>query len=142
MDAFNQKWSDIIFSAAWKVDFIWHSYDFTSNDIIDLASCDQFWGQGLEKPYIALENLSITPKEVTLMSKDKNPTLKIQLANGVSIIKFKSSEEEYESLTPNPSGSVNINIVGTCSINEWNGIITPQILVSDYEIVSEMKYYF
>ena len=29
------------------------------------------------------------------MSRDKNPTLKITLSNGVSLIKFKATEEEY-----------------------------------------------
>ena len=76
------------------------------------------------------------------MSRDKNPTLKIDLSNGVSLIKFRSSEEEFASLTRNPSGSVSINVIGTCKVNEWNGIVSPQIEIEDYEIVGEMKYYF
>ena len=32
------------------------------------------------------------------MSRDKNPTLKITLPNGMSLIKFGSSEEEYEQM--------------------------------------------
>ena len=78
------------------------------------------------------------------MGKDgRCPTLKITLSNGVSLIKFRSTEEEYEKLVPVfDSGSVNINVIGTCTINEWNGIISPQIEIKDYEIVGETKYYF
>ena len=78
---------------------------------------------------------------VFLMSPDKNPTLKIILPNGTNLLKFKSSVDEYESLKTE-SGSVTINIVGTCEINEWNGKIIPQIIVKDYEIVGRQEYYF
>ena len=53
------------------------------------------------------------------MSRDKNPTLKIQLPNGCSLIRFKSSEEEFEKLYSN-LGCVNINVVGRCKRNVWN----------------------
>ena len=35
---------------------------------------------------------------IKLMSEDKNPTLKISLPNGTSLIKFKFSKKEYERL--------------------------------------------
>lgn len=138
----NEALKDCAFTPCTKVDFIWHSYDFTGQDVVDLASLNMIWGQEIEKPYIALENLVIQPSNVSLMSRDKNPTLKIDLSNGVSLIKFRSSEEEFASLTRNPSGSVSINVIGTCKVNEWNGIVSPQIEIEDYEIVGEMKYYF
>lgn len=59
-----------------------------------------------------------------LMSKDKNPTLKITLANGVSIIKFKSSEEEYDSLY-SESGATTITVIGKCERNVYLGNTTP-----------------
>ena len=138
----NEALKDCAFNPCTKVDFIWHSYDFTGEDIKELASLNQIWGQEIEKPYVALENLVIQPANVSLMSRDKSPTLKIELSNGVSLIKFKASEEEFQQLTKYSSGSVTINAVGTCKINEWNGIINPQIEIEDYEIVGETKYYF
>lgn len=56
-------------------------------------------------------------------------------------MKFKSSIEEFESLCPEV-GCVNINVVGTCNINEWNGLVTPQVLIEDYEIVNTQKWVF
>ena len=138
----NEALKDCAFNPCTKVDFIWHGYDFTGEDVKELASLNQIWGQEIEKPYVALENLVIQPANVSLMSRDKSPTLKIELSNGVSLIKFKASEEEFQQLTKYSSGSVTINAVGTCKINEWNGIINPQIEVEDYEIVGETKYYF
>ena len=58
------------------------------------------------------------------MSPDKKPTLKITLSNNLSLIKFGSSQEEYEKLYSD-LGCVTINIVGTCNLNVWNGNINP-----------------
>lgn len=138
----NEALKDCQFEPCQKVDFIWQGNHFKGQNIIDLASLNLLWGQGLEKPYIAIEHLQVQPNQVFLMSKDKNPTLKIELSNGVSLIKFKASEEEYNKLIENPNGSVVLNIVGTCNINEWNGRITPQIEVSNYEVIGVNKYYF
>ena len=75
------------------------------------------------------------------MSPDKSPTIKIKLPGDLTLIKFRSSKEEYDNLY-SETGCVIINIVGTCNLNVWNGIISPQIIVEDYEIVSKTAYYF
>ena len=74
------------------------------------------------------------------MSKDKNPTLKIKLNNGCSLIRFKSSEEEYEKLYSD-LGCVKINVVGRCERNIWNGMTTAQVIISDYEIIGNKSDY-
>jgi hypothetical protein len=75
------------------------------------------------------------------MSPDKKPTLKIVLPGNLSLIKFGSSQEEYDSLY-SEMGCVIINIVGTCNLNFWQGNTSPQIIIKDYEIVSKSAYYF
>lgn len=78
---------------------------------------------------------------LTLMSPDKKPTLKITLPNKITIIKFNSSQEEYESLY-SEMGYVSINLVGKCNANKFGFGIYPQILVEEYEIVGGAKYIF
>lgn len=75
------------------------------------------------------------------MSPDNKPTLRIVLPNNLTLIKFRSSKEEYESLYSD-LGCVTINIIGRCSKNFWNGVYSPQIKIKDYEIVDTKKYYF
>jgi hypothetical protein len=75
------------------------------------------------------------------MSPDKSPTLKITLSNGTSLIKFKATEEEYENLK-SETGCVTINVVGKCERNIWNGNVSPQIIIEDYEIIGKQQYYF
>lgn len=137
----NLKLQDCIFQPLYKVDFIWDFNNFNPNDILKIAELNTIWGQEVEKPYIAIERIAITKDNLELLSPDKSPTLKITLANGTCLIKFRSSKEEYETLYSD-LGCVTINIVGTCNINEWNGKISPQVIIEDYEITGKNKYYF
>mgnify|MGYP003305776991 CR=1 FL=1 len=73
---------------------------------------------------VAIENVKVTKDNIILMSPDRNPTLKIKLPNGVELIKFKSSEEEFKSLKPKDTGAITLTIVGTCDSNFYNGTTT------------------
>lgn len=137
----NTMLQDFDFSACYNVDFIFNGDNFDGNDIIQIADLKYLWGQGVDEPFIALENVRITPDNITLMSADKNPTLKITLPNGTSLIKFKSSKEEFEQLHPT-TGCYNFTIIGRCERNDWMGRTTPQIIIEDYEKIGEIKYYF
>ena len=89
----------------------------------------------MPEAFVVLSNIKVNASNLKLMSPDKNPTLKITLPNGISLIKFKSSQEEYDNLY-SEYGYLTINIVGKCEKNVWNNIVSPQIIVEDYEIVS------
>lgn len=138
----NAQLKDITFgSATYEVDFIFTASALASNDILEIASLKPYYGQGVEEPYVAIENIVITPDNIQLMSKERNPTLKIVLPNGTSIIKFHSSIAEYEALRP-AVGCTVINAVGRCAENTWNGRTSAQFLIEDYEISQQIKYYF
>ena len=137
----NRKLAGFDFTPCYKVDFIFNGADFRGKDIIEIAELKSLWGQGVDEPFVAIEHINVYAGNVVLMSPDKSPTLKITLPNGTSLIKFKSSQEEYEKLR-SESGCITINVVGKCERNVWNGTVTPQIIIEDYEIVGEQKYYF
>jgi len=137
----NRELAEFDFTPCYKVDFIFNGADFRGKDIVEIAELKSLWGQGVDEPYVAIEYINVYAGNVVLMSPDKSPTLKITLPNGTSLIKFKSSQEEYEKLR-SESGCITINVVGKCERNVWNGTVTPQIIIEDYEIVGEQKYYF
>lgn len=141
IDYSNKALASFDFSPCYKVDFIFSGADFRGQDIIEIAGLKTLWGQGVDEPLVAIEHINVYGGNVVLMSPDKSPTLKITLPNGTSLIKFKSSQEEYERLK-SETGCVTINVVGKCERNVWNGSVSPQIIIEDYEIVGEQKYYF
>lgn len=133
LDDFIQKTNSIYSEAAQEpvywVDFEWFNKDIDPLKILMIAQNKPTWGQGLPEPYIAIKDIPLT--SVQLLSPDKHPTLKIHLSNGVDIMKFKSSQEEFEQFTrPN----MYLTAVCRCSKNEWNGNVTAQLIVEDFYI--------
>ena len=138
----NKELSSCDFRNIYLVDLIFDFFNFKASDIIEIAKLNNIWGQGIEKPLIAIENIQVTENNLTLMSPNKIPTLKIKLPNGIELIKFNSSQKEFESLLPTPGGSTTITVIGTCDLNIWNDNTTGQIKITDYEITGSKKYYF
>lgn len=132
---------DIEFSPSYKVDFIHSVNNFNPKEILELGSMKNLWGQNVDEPLIAVENVAVTKDMITLMARDRNPTLKIQLPNGVTCIKFKSSEEELDSLF-SENGCVTINLVGKAEVNKYFNSVTPQLIIQNYEIINRQEYYF
>ena len=137
----NNALANYDFSPQYKVDFIYDQFNIKSKDILEIAGYDMLWGQGVAEPKIVIENINLTKNMVQLMSPNQRPTLKITLPQGISLIKFGSSNEEYEALY-SELGCVTINVVGRCEKNVWNGTISPQINIEQYEIVNRTNYYF
>ena len=125
----------------YRVDYIYKGVDVDGKNILDIASLNDLWGQGIDESYICVENLKVSSEMIKLMGLEKNkPTLKITLPNKVAMIKFGSSEDEYNKLLS--EGYMEMNIIGRCEVNEWNGWVTPQMMIEDYEIIGQSKYNF
>jgi single-stranded-DNA-specific exonuclease len=136
----NKELADFDFSPKYLVDFVFHANNLNLQDLMEIGNLKSLWGKGLDESFIVIRGLKITKDKLSLMSATQNPTLKIQEGQ-ISFIKFKSSQSEYESLLSD-EGFVEIDLVGKCSLNEWNGIISPQILIEEYQVVSSVAWYF
>ena len=119
---------DINDEAIYYVDYIYRGEDINPYNILDIASLDSLWGKDVDEPYVAIRNLKITPDMVTIYDK-KGYTLKIQLFNRIALLKFNATEHDCEVFQTNNTGYIEVNIVGRCNENEWNGNITPQIFI-------------
>lgn len=124
----NELLKDVDFSPIYRVDTIFNE-DVDAEYILHINDLKPYYGTGFEEPYIAFEDIHVNSNNLQLMSKDKNPTIKITLTNGAELLKFKSSEEEYESLL-----NTVIDVVGKCSANTWMGRTTPQVMIEAYNI--------
>ena len=114
----------------YEVDLIIDSENKNLHDIIiDLGKLNEIWGQGMEEPLLAIENLHLSNKDVQLIGNDKT-TVKFTV-NKITYIKFKDAKFSEELLK---HGTMNVTILGKANINEWMGNCTPQIIVENYEI--------
>lgn len=122
------------FEPYFDVDYIWRLYDEFDPIILDIGSYNELWGQHVQEPYVAIEHVKITRENLVLMGRG---TLKIVLPDHkTTCIKF-GAEDLYNSLMeklPNESSIIDANLVGRCTINEWNGNVLPQIHLEEVEI--------
>ena len=137
----NAELANFDFTPKYYIDLEYQADLLTSIEILGLASYDNLWGQGVEEPFVLVKDIRLTKDNISLL---KETTLKITLpADGqdISLIKFGSSKEEYD-LLYSDLGYVTINVIGHFQKNVWNGNISPQILIEDYEIIGRAVYYF
>ncbi len=127
--------------AIYYVDYIYEGNNVNPTNILDIAGLEQLWGKDLDQPYVAIKGLKITPEMVTIYDK-KGYTIKIQLQNNVSILKFNATEYDCEVFQTNNTGFIEVDIIGRCNRNQWNGWITPQIFMQDYQKTDSNRYYF
>lgn len=134
VDAFihktNELYKDVDFTPAYMVDFIWTPSQLNPQTIIMIAELD-IWGQEMPQSQVVVKDIPLSESNVQILGLAKgHPTIKIE-CNGVEFMLFKASEELYEQfIQPNQY----LTIVGTCSKNEWNGVVKPQILIDDYDL--------
>lgn len=132
----NELLKEVEFNQKYDIDLEWENNDVSNFDIIDIAECADLWGQEIAEPYVVVKNVIVNKDNIQLF---KEKVLKIENANGLSFVNLKSSPEEFEALYPG-EGCITLNILGTCSINDYNQM--GQIIIKDYEIVRKAEYQF
>lgn len=123
------------------VDYIYYGNNVNSNDILTIAEMDDLWGKDVQEPLICIKGIKVSSDMVTVYQKKDN-TLKISLPNGISLMKFKATDEECYKLQNQSFGYMELDIIGKANKNEWMGNISPQIFIQDYQIVDSNKYIF
>lgn len=126
--------SEAEFNYKYDIDLEYENNDLLNGDIIDIAECEDLWGQNVEEPLILIKNVTVNKDNIFLY---KEKVLKIENQNGISFVNLSSNQEEFDALYPN-DGYVNLNIIGTCSINDFNQM--GQIKIKDYEVVRKGEY--
>lgn len=114
----------------YTINFIREADAIDMSDLVLDIGAHQGWGQSNSEPLILIKNIYVTPDNITLMKKD---TVKITTPNMV-YIKFNSKDFYDEVVAAN---GTYLDIIGRANLNEYYGRITPQIMITDYELKNE-----
>lgn len=131
----NEKLETIDFNeGAYDVNFIRKADDNDIPQLItELAEYPEAWGQKNPEPFIFITDLFVDPSDIRIMGANKD-TLKIT-HNGVAYMKFHATDM-IERL--NKCNEIKINLVGRANLNEWQGTVTPQIFIENYEVIDNL----
>lgn len=142
IDAFitstDEQLKDMSSEPIYYVDYIWSPAQANKQAILDIADMADMWGKDIDESIVAIQGIQVTKDNLTMMASN---TVKITLPNGVSLIKFRMPDEEYDKLY-SEYGYVEIDVIGRCNCNLWNEVKYPQILIDDMEIVGRCAYVF
>ena len=126
--------------AVYYVDYIYEGDNIQPIDILTIADMQDLWGKDIDEPYLCIKGICINSDMVTVYKKKDN-TLKITLSNGISLMKFKATDEQCEMLQ-NSDGYYTLDVIGRANKNEWMGHVSAQIFIEDYEIIDYEEGWF
>ena len=129
IDWFNEQTNSLSFNEnSYDINFIINQNDHYCNDLcLELGKYNKLWGGNNIQPIIYLNDIKVT--NFTIMGKSKD-TIKFDF-NGLKCILFKSAE--LAQVFDNIKNPIIINAIGKPSLNIWNGVTTPQLIIDDLE---------
>ena len=134
----NDLLKDTSFEKVYAVDFEMLQEYVTIDFVQEIDKMKGLWGQGISEPLILVENIKLNTKDIKLMGKE-NDTFKFELNDeNVVAIKFKCNEnDKILEMIKGDWGAKDFEItaVGKVSLSNFNGIITPQFVIIDYNLV-------
>ena len=135
----NERLADVDFQKCFNVDFDINASDLSVGFIKAIDEMKDIFGQGIKEPLVHIKNISIWSDNFFVMGKNSN-SWKVINDEGYAFVKFNVDVDKDEVLQIYNSnldreeeyslGS--IDVVGTVSINNYNNILTPQIIIKDY----------
>ena len=119
----DQLLEDVSVEPIYRVDYDFKEIDNNNQRILEIAGMNDYWGQDIDRAYVNI-NFKITSSNFQIM---KSNTLKFNLPNGLSIIKFNGTDKEIAKFTT--TGYLELNAIGKCNANQWNNNIYPQLIM-------------
>lgn len=137
INSFNEILKDVVYDSTYKVDYILDINNVDVRLINDINKLEDIVGTGIKEPLIAIENIYLEKDEFQIFGKTED-TVSFEI-NGIKYIMFKCKEGNglYDFLQNawEDDNSITFNIVGKPSINEFNGVRTPQITIEDLIVI-------
>ena len=135
----NERLSDVDFQKCFNVDFDINASDLSVGFIKAIDEMKDIFGQGIKEPLVHIRNIPIWSENFFVMGKNLN-SWKVINDEGYAFVKFNVDVDKDEVLQIYNSNSDreeeyslgSIDVVGTVSINNYNNILTPQIIIKDY----------
>ena len=140
-EAVNYKLRDFDNTPCYYVDLILDWNKISDNEIFNIASYNDIWGQQLDEPLIAFTNVPVNKDNIAFLGANER-TLRITLPeHKTNMIKFNMKDDQKTLLDPG-DGTLTLTVIGKCDLNHYMGNATPQIKIEDYEIMKRVIWDF
>lgn len=132
----NTMWENIDFTAYYEVDFDKDVSEIDISFVKEIDDIKDLFGQGIKEPYVHISNIPVVKEDTFIMGKESN-SWKVIYNDELAFVKF-SVDKEKDAVINNMFSDTDgflgtMDVVGTVSLNNYKGILTPQVIVKDYE---------
>lgn len=115
------------------VDEIYENGDVNRMHMKEVADNYHLWCNGCQEPLFVVKNVIANKDDI---KNYRGGTLKIY-SSGLSFIKYFSKKEEFENIQKGFGDTVTLDIICKFENNEYNGRVTQQGVIVDYEIKNQ-----
>ena len=126
----NEKLAGTVGEPVYWVDYIWSQIEADPNKLLELGCMSDFWGQDIPASQVCIKDIYLSQCQLRLCGSN-NDTLRLVLPNGLVLVKFRLSEDDFEDMCKE-------NTYMTCIVspkkNEWNGNISGEGIIDDFEL--------
>ena len=132
--ALNEELKDIIYDSSYMCDFVINIEDLTIGFIQEIDSLYWLWCTGIKETVVAIENISLERKDIIIQGKNHDSVA--FTINDIKFVQFKlkNGDPLYDFINAwggEPDDIITFNAIGECSVNNYQGILTPQVMVKD-----------
>lgn len=134
IDILKSDFSDLDFDTV-KVDFEIDFDGFNIRFIRDIDSLKDFYGTGIKEPKVIITNIILRKNQGVIMGD--GTTWKFITDDNIAFIKFKCDEDDLILTWLNNKSNDDMIINALCDVgfNDYNGVITPQAKIIQYEVI-------
>ena len=138
IDKINTILKNTEYDSTYRIDFILDVNHVTIPLILKLSEFEDIICQGIDEPMVAIENISLTRDCFEVFGKNED-TISFVI-DDIKYIQFKCKKgnQLYDFIQDawSDNDGITFTVVGKPSINEYNGIRTPQVIIEDVAVTS------
>lgn len=138
INCLNTMLKDIEYDSTYRVDFILDVKDMDLNLILRLSQLEDSLGQGIEEPMVTVKNICLNRSQLEIFGKNED-TISFVL-NEIKYVQFKCKEGNplYDWIQNawDENEEITFEIVGKPTINDYNGLRTPQVIIEDVNVIN------
>ena len=125
---------EVRFDLPTPCDFIIDIEDLDVDLINEVDQAKWIWGTGIKEPVIAIEDITIKRSDARVQGKESDSVA--FMVDGIKFVQFKMHDENPLLVWASDWGEdeddeLTLSVVGELSINEYNGIYTPQVTIKE-----------
>lgn len=136
-EQFDKLLKDIDFNMPIPCDFVVDIEDLDVNFIRTIDQYNWLWGTGLKEPKVAITNITIKRSDAHIQGKNFNSVA--FMVNDIKFVQFNMTEDNpllqwVSDWNGEDNDELTLTVVGEVSINDYQGQLTPQVIIQDLTI--------